>query len=118
MKMGSGWKPFNQHNKLLRKQIQESYNHDKSLNLRLQSRETFKNRGGMAKVYMESRFFLVDKLKLFGNAWPTICQRKSLSSSERSLNLRLLKIFQYALKKIFEIAKRLWMNFFSRVHLG
>ena len=34
-------KPLNQHKKLLRKQIQESYSHDKSLNLKLQSQGMF-----------------------------------------------------------------------------
>ena len=36
MKMKPSWKPENQYKKLLKKQTQESYSHDKGLNLRLQ----------------------------------------------------------------------------------
>ena len=57
----------------------------------------------------------MDKSKLFSNVRPTIYKRKSSSLGERSLNPRLLKIIQYVLKKIFEIAKWLKKNF-SKVH--
>ena len=62
-------------------------------------------------------FLLVDKWKLFSNVHPTICQRKSSSLAERSLNSRLLKIIQYSLKKSFEIAKWLKKNFFENVFM-
>ena len=68
------------------------------------------------KGYMEDNFKpfpSVDKSKLFCNARPKICQRKSSSLGERSLNLRLLKIIQYTLKKIFKIAEQLKKNFFE-----
>ena len=68
-----------------------------------------------AKVYWKIVTFKpvlsVDKSKLFSNVQPTICQRKSSSSGERSLNLRLLKIIQHALKKIFKIAEWFQRNF-------
>ena len=41
----------------------------------------------------------VDKSKLFSNVQPTICKRKSSSSGERSLNLRLLKSFNMHSRK-------------------
>ena len=50
-----------------KKKIQESYNHDRGLNFRLQSREMFNK----TKGYMEDNFKpfpSVDKSKLFCNA--------------------------------------------------
>ena len=49
---GQDWKPLNQHKKLLKKQIQESYDHDQSLNFRLQSRGMF----NMAVIYIEESY--------------------------------------------------------------
>ena len=68
MKMGLGWKPLNQHKRLLRKQTQESYSHDKG---EISGYKAEKYSTGQKSIWQKTTFKLflsVDKSKFFGNA--------------------------------------------------